>query len=92
MKIKTKLTLAVGVLFFFIALLSALAIRQVHLLSQDTKNILEANYISLDYTRNMHKLIDKPVINKEDIIEFEKLLKKQSANITEIGEQELTQE
>lgn len=92
MKIKTKLTLAVGVLFFFIALLSALAIRQVHLLSQDTKNILEANYISLDYTRNMHKLIDKPVINKEDIIEFEKLLKKQSANITEIGEQELTQD
>ncbi len=92
MKIKTKLTLAVGVLFFFIALLSSLAIRQVHLLSQDTKNILEANYISLDYTRNMHKLIDKPAINKEDIIELEKLLKKQSANITEIGEQELTQD
>ena len=92
MKIKTKLALAVGVLFFFIALLSALAIRQVYLLSQDTKNILEANYISLDYTRNMHKLIDKPAINKEDIIELEKLLKKQSANITEIGEQELTQD
>ncbi|WP_417351948.1 ATP-binding protein [Flavobacterium alkalisoli] len=40
----------------------------------------------------MHKLIDKPAINKEDIIELEKLLKKQSANITEIGEQELTQD
>ncbi|NDI99064.1 HAMP domain-containing protein [Flavobacterium sp. LaA7.5] len=92
MKIKTKLTIAIGILFFFIALLSALAIRQVHLLSDDTKNILEANYISLDYTRNMHKLMDKPVINNEGIAEFEKLLKKQSANITEIGEQELTED
>ncbi|MBE98629.1 ATP-binding protein [Flavobacterium coralii] len=92
MKIKTKLTIAVGILFFFIALLSALAIRQVHLLSDDTKNILEANYISLDYTRNMHKLLDDAVMNKEDITEFEKLLEKQSTNITEIGEEELTQD
>ncbi|WP_159799104.1 ATP-binding protein [Flavobacterium sp. MK4S-17] len=92
MKIKTKLRLAVGILFFFIALLSALAIRQVHLLSKDTKNILEANYISLDYTRNMHKLIDKPLITAEDLAEFENLLKKQNANITEIGERELTEE
>jgi PAS domain S-box-containing protein len=91
MKIKTKLTIAIGILFFFIALLSALAIRQVHLLSDDTKNILQANYISLDYTRNMHKLLDDAVMNAEDIAEFEKLLEKQNANITEIGEQELTQ-
>lgn len=92
MKIKTKLTLSVGVLFLFIALLSALSIRQIHLLSQDTKNILEANYISLDYTRTMHKLIDKSIITDEDLIEFEKLLAKQNTNITEIGEQELTED
>ncbi|WP_297334235.1 ATP-binding protein [Flavobacterium sp.] len=92
MKIKTKLTIAVGILFFFIALLSALAIRQVHLLSDDTKNILEANYISLDYTRNMHKLLDGAVMNTQDIAEFEKLLEKQRTNITEIGEEELTQD
>ncbi|MCO6149680.1 ATP-binding protein [Flavobacterium sp. NRK1] len=92
MKIKTKLTLAVGILFLFIALLSALAIRQVHLLSRDTKNILQANYISLDYTRNMHKMIDKPEITKEDLTEFETLLQKQNKNITEVGERELTQD
>ena len=92
MKIKTKLTLAVGILFLFIALLSALAIRQVHLLSRDTKNILEANYISLDYTRNMHKLMDDLTINKENLTEFETLLQKQNTNITEIGEQELTRD
>lgn len=91
MKIKTKLTLAVGILFFFIALLSALAIRQVHLLSDDTKNILEANYISLDYTRNMHRLLDKPDLSVNDIAAFETLLQQQNANITEAGEQELTQ-
>ncbi len=90
MKIKTKLTFAVGVLFLFIALLSALAIRQVHLLSNDTKNILEANYISLDYSRNMFKLINKTVILSEDFSEFERLLQKQNANITEIGEKEIT--
>jgi len=92
MKIKTKLTLAVGILFLFIALLSALAIRQVHLLSRDTKNILQANYISLDYTRNMHKMIDKPEVTKADITEFEILLQKQNKNITEVGERELTQD
>lgn len=91
MKIKTKLTLAVGILFFFIALLSALAIRQVHLLSDDTKNILEANYISLDYTRNMHWLLDKPDLSVNDIAAFETLLQQQNANITETGEKELTQ-
>ncbi|MFL9845113.1 ATP-binding protein [Flavobacterium sp. ST-119] len=36
--------------------------------------------------------MDKPVIADEDIIEFEKLLAKQNANITEIGEKEFTQD
>ena len=90
MKIKTKLAIATGTLLLFIALLSALAIRQVHLLSDDTKNILEANYISLDYTRNMHKLLDKPDLSTNDIAAFETLLQQHNANMTEAGEQELT--
>jgi len=90
MKIKTKLAIATGFLFFLISLLSVLAIRQVNRLAEDTKNILVANYISLDYARNMYKLIDNGTLAAEDISRFEKYLRLQKANVTEIGEQELT--
>ena len=50
MKIKTKLTLGVGLLFFLIVLLVALGVRQLHTLANDTENILVDNYNSLDYS------------------------------------------
>lgn len=89
MKIKTKLSLALGLLFILILALSGLAIRQVNLLAQDTKNILVANYISMDYSRNMYKLLDQN--NDETSLQkFQAVLDKQKSNITEVGEDELT--
>jgi len=90
MKIKTKLVLAMGLLFILILTLSALAIRQVNLLAEDTKNILAANYLSLDYSRNMYKLLDNDSENDNAFEKFHVALDSQKRNITEVGEQELT--
>ncbi|GAA4758115.1 MULTISPECIES: cell wall metabolism sensor histidine kinase WalK [Flavobacterium] len=91
MRIKTKLTLGVGLLFFLIVLLVGLAVRQVHKLSNDTENILVANYNSLDYSRNMLKELEKIEKEGKSFKKFDSFLLLQSKNITEIGEDEFTQ-
>ena len=48
MKIKAKLVLGVGLLFIMIALLTILSTVYVNKLSNDTKNILVANYNTID--------------------------------------------
>ena len=53
MKIKTKLTLGVGLLFLLIILLSIVGAKYINELKADTENILVANYNSLEYSRNM---------------------------------------
>jgi len=89
MKIKTKLILALGFLFLLILTLSALAIRQVNLLAQDTKNILVSNYQSMEYSRTMYALLDT-IKEGNTLPQFEKWLHRQQNNITENGERELT--
>ena len=90
MKIKTKLTLGVGLLFFLIVLLVALGVKQIHSLADDTENILTANYNSMDYSRNMLKELDKIETEQQSPTQFLEYLKLQNRNITEIGEKELT--
>ncbi|AWG26111.1 HAMP domain-containing sensor histidine kinase [Flavobacterium kingsejongi] len=90
MKIKTKLTLGVGLLFFLIVLLVALGVKQIHSLADDTENILTANYNSMDYSRNMLKELDKIETEQQSPTQFFEYLKLQNRNITEIGEKELT--
>ena len=53
MKIKTKLTFGVGLLFLLILALAAVSIWYIHQLKKDTNNILVANYNTLQYARNM---------------------------------------
>lgn len=91
MKIKAKLRLGIGLLFSLIVILVTLAVRQVHVIADDTENILVANYNSLDYSRNMLKELDKIETENQSFDNFDKFLKLQTSNITEIGEKELTQ-
>ncbi len=91
MKIKTKLTLGVGLLFLLIIVLAVLGALQVNSLATDAKNILEANYNTMEYSRNMLKALDELPADKEAFDVFEKNLKKQEKNVTEPGEGELTE-
>jgi len=90
MKIKTKLRLGIGLLFAMITVLAAVGIRQVSLLSADSRNILIANHNSLEYTRQMLRALDELEVHAGALDIFKKNLEAQQNNITETGERELT--
>ena len=90
MKIKAKLILGIGLLFAMIVLLTLLSTLYINKLSKDSKNILVANYNTLDYSRQMLIALNKGLYNTEAQKKFEENLAKQQLNITEVGEDELT--
>ncbi|MES2727283.1 MAG: hypothetical protein V4643_09290 [Bacteroidota bacterium] len=53
MKIKTKLTLGIGLLFALIILLGGVSAWYINLLKGDTENILVDNYNTLEFTSGM---------------------------------------
>lgn len=90
MKIKTKLTLGVGLLFLLIILLNVVSIKYINALKSDTENILEANYNTLLFSRNM--LVALQEDTDEALQTFESNLQNQEKNITETGEKQATEE
>lgn len=90
MKIKTKLTLGVGLLFLMILLLSIVSARYMFEIKADTENVLVDNYRTLEYSRNM--LVSLENVTEQGLQKFEESLQKQESNITEINEREVTQE
>ena len=91
MKIKTKLNLGVGLLFLLIMILTLVSAYFIFSIKKDTQNILTANYNTLEYSRNM--LLSLESINSDQnnsIAVFEKNLKLQIENITENGEDVVT--
>ena len=92
MKIKAKLLLGIGLLFAMIVLLAAIGSIYINKLSDDTKNILVANYNTLDYSRKMLIALNETGFTNASISKFEINLEKQQNNITETGEQQLTDE
>jgi NtrC-family two-component system sensor histidine kinase KinB len=89
MKIKTKLTLGVGLLFLLIILLSVVSGGYILALKEDTNNILVANYNSLDYSRKMLLALDEEANDKTAEKRFRENLALQNTNITETGEREI---
>ncbi len=90
MKIKTKLTLGVGLLFLLIILLSAVGTTYINALKSDTENILVSNYNTLEYSRNMLSALENDTAESINI--FELNLQNQEKNNTEFGEKEATTE
>ncbi|WP_026629082.1 ATP-binding protein [Dyadobacter alkalitolerans] len=90
MKIKTKLRLGLGVLFLMILALSVIAAGYIYTLKEDTENILQDNYKTLDYSRSMFLALDQIHQGPEAGARFEQNLKEQRSNVTEPGEGEVT--
>jgi NtrC-family two-component system sensor histidine kinase KinB len=90
MKIKEKLGLSIGVFFVMIVLLITLSVIYINRLSDDTKKILAANYNSIDYSRKMLNAMNEGISDSVQSAGFQENLRKQQTNITEPGEQELT--
>jgi signal transduction histidine kinase len=90
MKIKTKLRLGLGVLFLMILALSLIAASYIYTLKKDTENILQDNYKTLDYSRNMFLAIDQIRTGPGALTKFQQNLKEQRSNVTEPGEEAVT--
>lgn len=90
MKIKHKLISGIGLLFSMITLLTVIGSVFIHKLSTETKNILVANYNTIDYSRNMLIALNENIFSEKELKFFEENLRKQQRNVTEVGEKELT--
>ncbi len=102
MKIKTKISLGLIFLFAMFLLIGGLGTYNLHHISDNMKDILKANFESLEFNKNMLKSLDDiRKLSDENqlsaftiaplIADFDKNLKKQENNTTEIGENELTE-
>ena len=88
MKIKTKLTFGVGLLFMLIILLSLVSAKYLYDLKSDTENVLVDNYRTLEYSRNMLLALEEGGGNA--VQRFQENLANQENNITEVNEKEVT--
>lgn len=88
MKLKTKLSLGMGFLFLVILIFGILGIFYITKLKDDATRIIENNHESLVFVNHMEQALNNLETSNRALIEFEKYLKKQESNITEIGEKE----
>ncbi|MCO5234570.1 MAG: hypothetical protein M9888_12665 [Chitinophagales bacterium] len=91
MKIKTKLTLGVGLLFAMITSLAVLSSMYINKLSNNTENILTDNYNSIVYCRQMLIAINNDIATPEAQTLFQFNLNKEKQTITEVSEKELVE-
>jgi PAS domain S-box-containing protein len=90
MRLKTKLSLALGFLFLVILTFCVLSVFYINKLSTNEDNILKNNYETLVFCGNMLKELDQLPQNTQAYKLFEDNLNKQEHNITEPGEKEAT--
>lgn len=93
MKIKTKVATGVIFLFLLILTIGGLGLYYLKILSQDSQNILVANYESLEYTKRVIENCDSLKLDSVSAIKvIEQNIQLQEQNITEAGERDLTRE
>ncbi|WP_231460194.1 ATP-binding protein [Pedobacter sp. Leaf132] len=94
MKIKTKLRLGFGFLFFIVLSFGLTALFFLNELSDKSKLILKDNYESLKYVTQMRNVLDANEfpLSKEAQKTFESSLSKEEKNITEKGEKKAVEQ
>lgn len=91
MKIKTKLNIGIGLLFLMILMLAFSSTWYVSALKKDGENILAANYLSVEYARNMLEAADQWAAGDTQALKTLQInLSRQQKNVTEITEREIT--
>ncbi|MBB5397019.1 ATP-binding protein [Mucilaginibacter sp. AK015] len=88
MKVKNKLRLGFGFLFIVVLFFGATAVYYIHDISENSKVILQNNYESLSFARQMRDVLDNNdfPLNNSAINKFNIYLEQQETNITEPGE------
>jgi signal transduction histidine kinase len=93
MRLKTKITLGVLFLYFMLLLVSVLGYYYLTNLDVKARTILEDNYESLEYNKNMLASLDAIPLDRTSALQrFEHNLQQQEHNITEAGEGAATEQ
>lgn len=94
MSVSIKNKIRSGTLFLFLLLIisGGFSIYFLVKLKNDSKNIILANYESIDYSHKMQQEMGSSPEGKIQFSSFDSLLKKQEQNLTEQGEREETQQ
>ena len=90
MNIKTKISLGLFFLFTVILIEGGISIYYLTEISDDAKNIIKANYESIEYMQGMTAALDSLQKDSTSILRLKKNLKAQEGNVTELGEMEET--
>ncbi|MES2328341.1 MAG: ATP-binding protein [Bacteroidota bacterium] len=85
-KLKAKVTLGVVFLFTLLLLVGGTGFFFLNKTITDQRDILKNNYETIEYTKNMLQALD----STDGKSVFEKNLRDQEGNITEVGEKQLT--
>src|SRR5450631_950626 len=91
-RLKTKLSLGLVFLFIVIVLFGVLGLFYINRLSNEGRQVLQNNQESLLYCNNMLRGLENISTRRDALDIFRDNLKKQQANITEVGEKEATDE
>jgi PAS domain S-box-containing protein len=89
-RLKTKLSIGLNFLFVVIVLFGVLGLYYINRLSNDGRLVLQNNHESLVYCNRMLQSLEDLQTDKNAMATFQVNLKKQQANITEVGEKEAT--
>ena len=90
MKIKTKISLGLLFLLAVILVVGGMSIYYLKEISDDAKNIIKANYESIEYMQGITKALDSLQSDSISLVRLRKNLKAQESNVTEYGEMEET--
>ncbi|HTI94153.1 MAG TPA: ATP-binding protein [Puia sp.] len=89
-RLKTKLSIGLNFLFVVIVLFGVLGLYYINRLSNDGRLVLKNNHESLVYCNRMLQSLEDLQTDRNAMETFRDNLKKQQANITEVGEKEAT--
>jgi NtrC-family two-component system sensor histidine kinase KinB len=88
--LKNKITIGLVFLFALLLLSGGVGIYNIYKLRKEAKGMIQANYETLNYCQGISVLLDS-LPSPENATEIESLIKLQQNNITEIGENEATE-
>lgn len=91
MRIKKKISLGIGLLFLLILLLAVVSVKQINSLATDSANIIKNNHQTLEYIKAIQCILNEMPLNENSFSDIDKLMEKQMYNITEEGEDKLTE-
>lgn len=93
MKVKNKLRLGFGFIFLVVFAFGVLSLTYINQLSTSAKVVLQDNYKSLNFAREMRTVLDenKLPLTVPTLNHFEEQLRAEEHNITEAGERQAAQ-